>query len=121
MTIAATSSKNYHPPVPRRDERTASPPNPGARDCEAPPIMLEGLPGRAAVGVSGVVVSEVVAREGTVGALGFIDTGMCGSIGGGTVTTSGTTRQPALSSRTISRRSLRPEQSAAADDCEYNS
>jgi len=83
--------------------------------------MLESFPRWAAVGVSGVVVGEVVAREGTVGALGFIDTGMCGSIGGGTVTTSGTTRQPALSSRTISRRSLRPEQSAAADDCEYNS
>ena len=35
--------------------------------------MLEGIPRGAAVGVSGVVVGEVVAREGTVGALGFVE------------------------------------------------
>jgi hypothetical protein len=36
-------------------------------------MVLEGFPGRAAVGVSGVVVGEIVAREGTVSALGFVE------------------------------------------------
>ena len=36
-------------------------------------IVLEGFPGRAAVGVSGVIVGEVVAREGAIGALGFVE------------------------------------------------
>jgi len=36
-------------------------------------IVLEGFPGRAAVGVSGVVVGEIVAREATVSALGFVE------------------------------------------------
>ena len=35
--------------------------------------MLEGFARRAAVGVSGVIVGEVVAREGAVGALGFVE------------------------------------------------
>src|SRR5204862_4152042 len=45
----------------------------GPRGRELPTIMLECLPGWAAVGVTGVVVSEVFAREGPVGALGFVE------------------------------------------------
>src|SRR5438067_5432913 len=52
----------------------------GPRGRELPTIMLECLPGWAAVGVTGVVVSEVFAREGPVGALDLSNTGICGSI-----------------------------------------
>jgi hypothetical protein len=34
--------------------------------------VLEGFPGRTAVRISGVVVGEIVARDGTVSALGFV-------------------------------------------------
>src|SRR5262249_33448220 len=36
-------------------------------------VVLEGFPGRATVSVTGVIVGELVAREGSVGALGFVE------------------------------------------------
>src|SRR5947208_666077 len=45
----------------------------GPRNRSLPAIVLERLPGGASVGVTGVVVSEVLAREGAVGALGFVE------------------------------------------------
>jgi hypothetical protein len=45
----------------------------GPRRCEPPTIVLEDLSGWAAIGVTGVVVDEVLAREGAVTALGFVE------------------------------------------------
>src|SRR5215475_14470141 len=44
-----------------------------ARYCEPSAVVLEGFPGRAAVSIGGVIVGEIVAREGTVSALGFVE------------------------------------------------
>src|SRR5207253_3063632 len=45
----------------------------GPRRRESSAIVLEDLSGRAAVGVALVVVGEVLAREGAVGALGLVE------------------------------------------------
>jgi hypothetical protein len=45
----------------------------GPRHCELPTIMFEDLSGGAAIIVAGVVVDEVLAREGGFSALGFVE------------------------------------------------
>jgi hypothetical protein len=45
----------------------------GPRRLEPPRVVLEDLSGGAAIGVAGMVVGEVLAREGAVGALGFVE------------------------------------------------
>src|SRR5260370_5794662 len=45
----------------------------GPRRCEPPAVVLEGFPGRAAVSVTGVILGEVLAREGARCALGFVE------------------------------------------------
>src|SRR5438132_2950482 len=45
----------------------------GPRRCEPPAVVLEGFPGRTAVSVTGVIVGEVLAREGAFCALGFVE------------------------------------------------
>src|SRR5215472_13398975 len=47
----------------------------GSRRGERSAIVLKNLSSRAVVGVAGVVVGEVLAREGAVGALGLVEHG----------------------------------------------